>query len=290
MTAEHHDAARAPLAEEERAAALRAGRAPVPRRFIYWIIVGAAVLGLGGALADHLIGNGSATTPSALAENTGGTNGVPGATPTTTFVPGTQTTVAGPRVSSSLASFLSLKNMHNDPAPAIRLTTLAGRTWSLAAARGRTVVLTFANADCSDFCPVLAKEVAKAETDLGGAAASTMFVVVNTNPLETGRSPTPALLTTSLGRQPNVVYLTGSIAQLNPVWSAYGVTIVVQRTTRTASHNDILYIINGRGRMTYRLTPFANETPQGEFSLDKADIARFSSGLAHYVALTRAKG
>ena len=45
------------MATIDRAAALRAGSVPVPRKVILWIIVGFAVLGLGGIVAEKLIGN-----------------------------------------------------------------------------------------------------------------------------------------------------------------------------------------------------------------------------------------
>ncbi len=45
---------RAPV---DRAAALRAGSVPVPRKFVLWVIVGFAVLGLGGLVAEHFVGN-----------------------------------------------------------------------------------------------------------------------------------------------------------------------------------------------------------------------------------------
>ena len=48
---------RAPV---DRAAALRAGSVPVPRKFVLWAILGFAVLGLGGVAVEHFVGNAGA--------------------------------------------------------------------------------------------------------------------------------------------------------------------------------------------------------------------------------------
>src|SRR5487761_2282790 len=114
------------ITEEQRAAALRAGTTPVPRRFIHLMILGFAVLGIGGFALDRVIGNGSAGTPAALAENTG----VPTGIPATTFVPTNPSPAPGPGVAAPMNAYLSLKSLWNTPAPRIRLMQLSGSTWS----------------------------------------------------------------------------------------------------------------------------------------------------------------
>ena len=71
----------------DRAAALRAGSVPVPRKFVRLIIIAFAVLGLGGIVAEKLIGNAGVgalvSTPVTTLAGTGGsdadTNSTPGA-------------------------------------------------------------------------------------------------------------------------------------------------------------------------------------------------------------------
>ena len=272
------------ISEDERAAALRAGTTPVPRKFVHWVILAFAILGIGGFIADRVVGNGSASTPGALAENTGGNNGVPTGSPITTFVPVAPAPAPGPSISASMNDYLGLKSLKNAPAQAISLTQLSGKPWALGDARGKTVVVTFANAECNDSCSVLASEISHANLDLGTKANRVVFVVVNTDPLETSLSPTPPLLTnTPLKSMSNVVYLTGKTAVLSTVWANYGVTVVVQPSTRTVTHNDIMYFVNSTGRLSYRVTPFANEGVNGVFTLDNADISRFGAGIASVV-------
>lgn len=273
-----------PISETERAAALRAGTAPVPRKFIVWIIIGFTTLGLSGVIGEKLIGNGAASSPSALAENTGGNNGVPTGLSATTFLPSTPTPVPGPAISASMNAFLGLKSLGTSPAPAIHLNDLAGHPWSLASGRGKTLVVTFLNAECNDSCGVVASEIANANRALGTRSKNVEFVIVNSDPLETSLSPTPPLLTlTPLGTMASVTYLSGSISELATVWTEYGVSVLVQRATRTVTHNDIMYFINPSGHMPTRATPFANEGANGVFSLPTADTIRFGNGIADVI-------
>lgn len=278
------------ISEFDRIAALKAGPTPIPRRFVYWIIIGFAILGIGGVIGDRVLGNGSASTPAALAENTGGENGVPTTTLGTSTLPATPSPQPGPSVSAPLDAFLGLKTLSRVAAPAITLSDQYGHQWSLANAKGRIAVVTFVNSACNDACDVLAKEIGDAEKALGSQAKHVLFVIINTDPLETSLSPTAPLLSqTSLGTFANVTYLTGSIKQLSPVWSHYGVAVEVQPATRTVAHNEIMYFIDSSGRMAYRITPFANEGASGVFSLSTSQSTRFGKGIAT-VALKTERG
>ena len=59
----------------DRAAAFAAVTPAIPRKFVYWVLVGAAVLGLGGLAAEHLFSsaglNPQATTSHAATTTTG---------------------------------------------------------------------------------------------------------------------------------------------------------------------------------------------------------------------------
>jgi hypothetical protein len=77
--------------------------------------------------------------------------------------------------------------------------------------------------------------------------------------------------------------LTGSLARLDSVWKAYGVTIEVQKSTGVVSHNDLLYFIDAEGRLRLRATPFADESSTGAYSLPMATETRFASGIASSV-------
>jgi cytochrome oxidase Cu insertion factor (SCO1/SenC/PrrC family) len=184
-------------------------------------------------------------------------------------------------VGASPDAVIGLKRLAGSEAPAIDLTDRGGAPWSLARVRGTVAVVTFINADCTDVCPVLADEIAQADSALGGRSSSVAFVVVNADPLETSLAVTPPALTrTGLGALPNVTFLTGSLKDLSAVWRAYGVTVAVSNTTRLATHNDAMYFIDPRGRLVRQATPFANENAQGIYSLDPATTHTFARGVA----------
>ena len=141
---------RAPV---DRTAALRAGSVPVPRKFVLWVIVGFAVLGLGGLIAEHVVGD--AGVESAIT------------TPLTTLAgtapPSIPAAPTGPSVGASPAAVIGLRHLALAPAPALDLTDQHQASWTLGQARGKVVVLTFVNAECNDICPVLADEIAQAD-------------------------------------------------------------------------------------------------------------------------------
>lgn len=259
----------------DRNAALRAGSTPVPPKFIAWIIIAFAVLGFGGILAEHFTSNGSAassTTPPTTFPSTGNS------------APATPAPPSAPPVSGSLSSFIGLKRLAGAPAPAIALQDQYGAPWTLSSARGKVVVLTFFNSPCNDICPILATEVTEAK-NLLGPQQNVDFVVVNSDPLDTSVVPDPAAVAGSgTGSPDSFQFLNGPLAQLNSIWSHYGVTVTVQRSTQLVTHNNIMYFIDPEGRARFLATPFANEDQLGTYSLAPADVQRFAQGVANTAA------
>jgi cytochrome oxidase Cu insertion factor (SCO1/SenC/PrrC family) len=259
----------------DRAAAFAAGPSRIPRRFWYVLVGAAAVLGIGGALLEHLLS-------------------VVGLNPTAAAV----TTTTRPRpsppagsehetaVRGKLASFIGLTSMTPASAGPISLIDERGRTISLSSYRGKVVVLTFFDGRCNDICPVLGAEIRQADADLGARARGVSFLTVNTDPAATAVSGLERVLaTTELGDVPNWHMLTGPLSELNSVWRAYGVSVTFDTATRTATHNDVMYFVDGKGRFVYGASPFANERrPSGSFVLPPAEIARFAFGIATYAA------
>jgi cytochrome oxidase Cu insertion factor (SCO1/SenC/PrrC family) len=257
----------------DRAAALRSGTVPVPRKFVYWIIAGFAFLGLGGVLVEHLIGNDGVsavitTPPTTLAG-------------TALTAPPTPAAPSAPPISASPEAFIGLAHLAGTPAAPLSLQSPDGQPWTLAPAAGKITVLTFLNAECNDICPVLAKEITEADQLLGPRHTSVDFVVVNSDPLETSLSPTPpALAQTGLADLGNVTFLNGPLTDLNRVWSSFGVTVAIDNTTRVVTHTDIMYFIDPTGRLQLSATPFANEDRLGVFSLPGDSIQKFAQGMA----------
>ena len=263
----------------DRAAALRAGSVPVPRKFILWIIVGFAVLGLGGIAAELLIGNAGVSaltsTPVTTLAGTGGSGTVDTAPPA-------PSQPSAPSIDATPSAVIGLTRLAGGPAPAFTLEDHNGTPWSLAGARGKVVVLTFFNAECDDICPVLSSEITQADQLLGAHRSDVEFVVVNSDPLETSLAPTPPALTqTGLAGLPNVTFLTGSLTDLSSVWKHYGITVALDNTNRVITHNDIMDFINPAGKMELSASPFANEDTLGIYSLQPAVIEKFAQGVAN---------
>ena len=272
----------APLSEAERAAALaghrpavdrsaalRAGRAPVPRKVIVGMIAAFAVIGLGGVVAEHYVGNVGAVTS------------IPTTTLPTIGAPPTPTPPVTPQLGAPLDAFIGLKSLGTASAPDLVLQDQAGRQWSLQDQTGKGVVVTFFNTGCNDICPVLGAELRQAGNLLGPAAPDVEFVVVNTDPNHTSVTADPqALSITGLASDPSVHFLTGTLRQLDAIWAAYGVQVTVSQTSTQLAHNDILYFVDPQGRLRSEAVPFANENQRGGYLLPAADVTRFAQGIA----------
>ncbi len=251
-----HDAP--PILSEDRRAALRAGSTPVPRRFIAAVAAVFVVLGLGGVVLERVIGTPGASSPATLSA------------PTTT-----------PSTPTSPTAILGLTTIAGRLATPFSLTDQYGRPWSLAQARGRVVILAFYNRDCNDICPVLGSELATALSLLGTHARQVTIAIVNTDPTHAGAvADPPALSVPKLAGRTNVVFLTGPLRALDPVWTHYGVEVRVASPPLPVIHSDVLYFIDPRGALRDLATPFANESRTGTESLSAASRLQFGAAVA----------
>ncbi len=67
---------------------------------------------------------------------------------------------------------------------------------------------------------------------------------------------------------PNWYFLTGSLAQLRAVWSAYGIEVQTTGSGGMAAHSDTTYVIDGAGH----LRTILGSNP-GNTSTDSASFA-----------------
>jgi protein SCO1/2 len=259
----------------DRAAAFAAISPAVPRKFVYWLLASAAVLGLGGLAVEHLF---SST----------GLNPVPAArlhtTTTTAPRPAASLPAGGSgQLSASLTAFMGLTDLRVTPAPEYTLTDQAGQPYPLVSQTGKVVVLTFFNGSCNDICPIVAAEIRDADADLGADAAKVSFVTVDTDPSALAVSSLSGAQA-ELGGLANWHIVTGPLSTMNAVWKSYGISISVVRHTGVEAHNNAVYFIDPQGRERYRSTPFANETRTGLYSLPSDDVTRWGSGIATFAA------
>jgi cytochrome oxidase Cu insertion factor (SCO1/SenC/PrrC family) len=268
------------LSEDERAAAFRRTEPKVPHNFALIVLAVFAVLGLGGVLGEHLLSsvglNPASTTPSSTTVPKPVTAG-------TAVIAPPSPPPSAQQVGAPLPAFMGITTTAGEAAPAFTLVDQSGTTVSLADERGVAVVVTFFDSPCDDICPVLAAELRQADTDLGPEAGHVVFLTVNTDPVVLSAAPaSTAAARTGLGTLANWHFLTSSLATLDTVWKAYGVTVTVERAAGLVAHNDVMDFIDPTGHLRYRATPFADESRSGAFSLSSADVTRWGEGIATY--------
>ena len=99
-----------------------------------------------------------------------------------------------PGINAAAADLLQLDILPPpaDAAPAFTLTDQHGQQVSLSQYRGKSVVLTFDDDECTDLCTLLAQDIVDADKDLGASAKDVVFLGVNVNPFHTGVSDVAA--------------------------------------------------------------------------------------------------
>ncbi len=123
-------------------------------------------------------------------------------------------------------------------APDFTLRDQDGRPYTLSAHRGHAIAVFFGYAHCTDVCPATMAALAHAKRTLGPAGARFDVVFVTVDPAR----DTPA----ALGRyvrqfDPAFVGLTGSDAQLAPVYRAYHIDHRIDPASRTAHGYDVIH-------------------------------------------------
>ena len=125
---------------------------------------------------------------------------------------------------------------------------ISGRPTTLSAQQGKVVVLAFLYTHCPDVCPLTAEEFRQAQQKLTDDERDrTIFVAVSVDP----RQDTPEAVqgfARDHGLAKNFVFLIGGAAQLQPVWSAYGIRTETDPSTTEVGHSDAIYLLDRKGR------------------------------------------
>ncbi len=138
--------------------------------------------------------------------------------------------------------------LEKNAAPDFTLTDgVSGNSLTLSSLRRNTVALAFLYTRCPDVCPLTAGQFRAAQRSLGTDASKVEFVAVSVDP----EGDTPAAVREfsdlhDLSDQWH--YLIGPRAQLEAVWSLYGIGSFVSSGARAVEHNDAIYLIDRRGR------------------------------------------
>ncbi len=162
-------------------------------------------------------------------------------------------------------------------APPFTLTDQNGTSVSLAALRGKVVLLTFLDPVCTSDCPVIAQEFREVDQVLGARSRQVELVAIVANPIYRSVSYTRAFdQQERLTRVPNWLYLTGSLAQLRQAWHDYDIAAQVLPAGGMIGHSDIAYVIDATGhtRTELDIDPGpGTTTTRSSFAVELSDAA-----------------
>lgn len=132
-------------------------------------------------------------------------------------------------------------------APGFVLRDQNGRLTSLAQFRGRVVVLTFIDPECTQICPLTTKSMVDALKILGPAAASQVQLLgIDANPMKTQVADVAAY-TREHELEGRWRFLTGPEAQLESVWHRYHVYVAQKKNSDDVVHEAVVFVINPDG-------------------------------------------
>jgi cytochrome oxidase Cu insertion factor (SCO1/SenC/PrrC family) len=131
------------------------------------------------------------------------------------------------------------------PAPDIKLVNQFGQPMSLSQFRGKVVVLSFEDSECTTVCPLTTQSMLQAKQLLGAAGDQVQLLGVDANPTATSVADVLAY-SRAHGMVNQWDFLTGSLAQLKAVWGAYHIAVQIEKGQ--IDHTPALYVIDQRGR------------------------------------------
>jgi len=129
-------------------------------------------------------------------------------------------------------------------APEFTLTDQFGKRVSLRSLRGKVVVVSFNDPECTTICPLTTTALLHAK-ELLGAAANVELLGIGANP-----EATEVKWVRAYSRAHRMMhkwrFLTGSLPELRKVWRAYGIEAAV--IAGSIDHTPATYVIDQRGR------------------------------------------
>ena len=137
----------------------------------------------------------------------------------------------------------------NTPAPNFTLTNQQGRRISLRQFRGKVVILSFNDSECTTVCPLTTTAMLDAKAMLGPAAANVQLLGVDANPRSTSIQDVQSY-TQLHGMLGAWDFLTGDLRQLRRVWKKYSIDTEITRGL--VDHTPAVFMINPAGRI-YKL-------------------------------------
>src|SRR6201987_2243291 len=136
-------------------------------------------------------------------------------------------------------------SLNSQPAPEISLTNQFGQHMSLSQFRGKVVLLGFEDSECTTVCPLTTQSMVLAKELLGKAGNNVQLLGVDANPDATSVADVLAY-SRAHGMGNRWDFLTGSVAQLKAVWSAYHIAVQIEKGQ--IDHTPALFVIDQQGR------------------------------------------
>ncbi len=143
----------------------------------------------------------------------------------------------------------------NPPLPAhdFALHDQSGKLVRLSALAGTYRIVTFLYTNCPDVCPLIATNLNQALRRLDPAErAQVRVLAVSVDPA--GDTPKAVHRFVAAHRLvPQFRYLTGTRAQLAPVWRAYGIAVQPRGSSAVVPHSswELLVTPSGEGKLLY---------------------------------------
>jgi protein SCO1/2 len=143
------------------------------------------------------------------------------------------------------------------PVRPFTLTDQSGRAVALGSLRGKVTILAFVDSTCGATCFLIAQQIRGALNELPHPVP---VLFVSTEP----RGDTPASVARFLAQSSlsgRVLYLSGSLAALRPIWRAYHIVPATQGRAAFEKFASILILDgSGRARVLFQLEQL---TPEG---------------------------
>src|ERR1700761_7726479 len=131
-------------------------------------------------------------------------------------------------------------------APDVKLVNQFGQQMSLSQFRGRVVMLSFEDSECTTVCPLTTQSMVLAKELLGKAGSSVQLLGVDANP-----DATKVADVMDYSRVHGMInqwdFLTGSLPQLKSVWKSYNVAVQIE--SGQIDHTPALYVIDQQGKL-----------------------------------------
>lgn len=194
---------------------------------------------------------------------------------------GTQTLGASPTNSASAAALenpnLDLGTSLGDkPATNFTLVNQFGQPMSLSQFRGKVVLLSFDDSECTTVCPLTTQSMVLAKELLGEAGNSVQLLGVDANPDAIKVSNVMAY-----SRAHAMVnqwdFMTGTLPQLKSVWKSYGIAVEIEKGD--IDHTPALYVVDSHGKLRkVYLTQMAYSSVTQSAQVIAAEVASLLPG------------